>query len=397
LRGYRWNPRDESDISASELARIQIYRSVAVGLAHVDTMRAADYQSRGLVRALRAGEPNRVSRALALEAAFLASEGIRRSKQAFALLETARTIARNLSDRTLTALQLGLEAVMSVCTGQFARAPALAIECEQMAGGRMTQWELNPVRMFHLRSLRFMGLFSTLETYATEYARDASRRGDESMRTGLPYALNSVWLARGDTRRASLEPALRPWGGTEHDFHVQHLQRIVAEGELALCERAVQARHVHFRRRLQQFMRSTLRRVQIVRCEAFWIRGRMAIAAAEQSAAADELLVEAAAAAKALAREGVGYASAWESLLRAAIHLRRGASDQALAALREASRHADASSLNMVAAVARRREGELLGGSDGEQLVVQSDERMRALGARAPDAVMEVYAPGFRK
>src|SRR5262249_49264049 len=75
LRGLRFRARDASQIPAADLNRIDICWSVAVGLSIVDTVRAADFQTRNLLLALRAGEPYRVARALAWEAAHQANAG----------------------------------------------------------------------------------------------------------------------------------------------------------------------------------------------------------------------------------------------------------------------------------------------------------------------------------
>src|SRR5262249_22584257 len=56
LRGLRWRERDESEISQRELTRLDVYKAVATSMAVVDTIRASDFQARGLLLALRLGE-----------------------------------------------------------------------------------------------------------------------------------------------------------------------------------------------------------------------------------------------------------------------------------------------------------------------------------------------------
>src|SRR5262249_57054685 len=75
LRGLRFRERDAGQVSAEQLTRVDICWSAAVGLSIVDTVRAADFQTRNLLLALRAGEPYRVARALAWEAAHQANYG----------------------------------------------------------------------------------------------------------------------------------------------------------------------------------------------------------------------------------------------------------------------------------------------------------------------------------
>ena len=73
-----------------DLLRIDTCWAVGVGLAIVDMVRGADFQARHLVLALRAGEPYRVARALAMEGAYVAMGGNRSRKRAQRLLQERR-------------------------------------------------------------------------------------------------------------------------------------------------------------------------------------------------------------------------------------------------------------------------------------------------------------------
>ena len=62
LRGLGFRPRDTSEVAAATLTKIDVCWSAGVGLSNVDWIRGADFQARGLLLALRAGEPYRVAR-----------------------------------------------------------------------------------------------------------------------------------------------------------------------------------------------------------------------------------------------------------------------------------------------------------------------------------------------
>ena len=69
------------------MARIDATWSVAVALGTVDTVRGADFQTRNLILALKAGEPYRIARALTMEAAYVATAGGPGHARAAKLLE----------------------------------------------------------------------------------------------------------------------------------------------------------------------------------------------------------------------------------------------------------------------------------------------------------------------
>src|SRR5690606_32031764 len=93
LRGLRFTERDPSQVSAERLTRVDICWSVAAGLGLTDTIRGADFQTRHLLLALAAGEPYRIARALAMEAAYSSIGGHATRRRTEKLIGMAREIA----------------------------------------------------------------------------------------------------------------------------------------------------------------------------------------------------------------------------------------------------------------------------------------------------------------
>ena len=67
LRGLGFRVRDESEIAASELTRIDVCWSASLALSYIDSFKGAVFQARHLLLALQAGDRSRIARALAAE------------------------------------------------------------------------------------------------------------------------------------------------------------------------------------------------------------------------------------------------------------------------------------------------------------------------------------------
>src|SRR5262249_48793706 len=96
LRGLRFRERDASQLSPETLMRIDACWSVAMGLGIVDHVRGADFQARHMLLALKAGEPYRVARAIAMEVAYASVPGGPRARRR---VEKLTVIAQGLADR----------------------------------------------------------------------------------------------------------------------------------------------------------------------------------------------------------------------------------------------------------------------------------------------------------
>src|SRR5262249_6441984 len=141
---------------------------------------------------------------------------------------------------------------------------------------------------------------------------------------------------------------------------------------------------VNWARTLASLSRSLLVRIQTVRAEANWLSGRLLIAQGQLAAAA--------ACAKRLERERVGYATAWACLLRAAINPAERADH-----LRRAAKLSDASDMGFCAQAARFRLAQLTGGDEGNALRAQAGTWAAGEGIRNLDRLIEVIAPGLQK
>jgi eukaryotic-like serine/threonine-protein kinase len=97
IRGLGFRKREAAQIPAAELRRLDICWSTSIGLAIIDIIRAADFQTRGMLLALKAGDPLRIIRALAIEAIHMAAGGGRTRRRTAILLGETEKLAQQLA------------------------------------------------------------------------------------------------------------------------------------------------------------------------------------------------------------------------------------------------------------------------------------------------------------
>ena len=396
LRGLGFRERQEGEVAASQLTRVDLCWSVATGLAMVDTVRGADFQTRHLLLALRAGEPTRVARALATEGGFQSTSGPAGRRRGKKLFEAARKLLDRTPSPHGIALLLGAECIAAYQGGQWRRALELAREGELAVRRqqRTATWELDTIHFFWLYSLFYLGELHELSVLAPALLRDATARGDLFGATNLRAGLcNAAWLVGDDPdqARAHLEEAARQW--TPHGFHVQHYHHLLGRSNLALYVGDAAAGLDHLIDRWPALAGSQLLRVDLVRIEALHVRARLALAAAEERPAEqDRYLDEAARCAKQVLHCGEPWAVPLGHLVRAAVRAARDERDGAAADLRAAADGLDAADMALWATVARGRLGALTGDAG---LAEVSRAALRAQGVIRPDRLEAVLAPGF--
>ena len=386
VRGLGWRSRDEAEIPQRALALLDVYRAAALGLGMVDPIRGADFQARDLLLALRLGERRRVCRSIAYEASYLSAQGGRSLPRARRLLERAEPLAQASRDPYLLSWTAGAEGAIRYFEGRFGAAAAqlektVTLLREQTIG---TNWEISTMRIFHLFALRHMGNARALRHFFDAYALDSVRRGDKYSETTMLRSCAFVHLLEDRPADARALIAQTDWVPPSGRYHLQHWYALRAEREIDLYEAAdggtegaLEASRAGF----HALEDSLLTRIQIVRAESRWLWGRMLLAERRDARRVAGFLE----------REGTTYARAWAWLLLAA----SAQPERAQRLLRDAIRACEECDMRLLAAAARRRLGEVMGGRDGRALVEQADAWMREQGIRNPNRMTAVLAPGF--
>jgi serine/threonine protein kinase len=398
LRGIRFTERSERDIPASNLLRIDTGFSMALALSTIDTIRGSDLQTRSLLLALDAGEPYRVARALALEAAFnAAGTGFAGRVRTERLVRHAHELARRIDHPHALGLALWAEGSAAYLEGRFADGYTLNEQALEVYRNRCTgvTWEVASAQSMSLWALHYLGRIGEIARRLPELLKAADRRGDRYDATTLRTShTNICWLAADQPveARDAISSAMKEWspGG----IHLQHYYELygLAQNELYIGdgEAAWQRLNAGVPRMKSGFLLN----LQIVRIEIHFLHARTALAA-YTNAPREELLAAAERDARALAKEKTPFATALCALVRASIaaHRKEAAAEQFFDA---ASRHCDAAGMSLHAAIARRCRGLLLG-DGGATIVASAEEWMRSEGVRAPARMSHLHAPLWKQ
>ncbi len=391
LRGLDFVRRDETQVSAEELTRVDVCWTGAVGLAMVDPIRGASFQTKHLLLALAAGEPVRIARALAAEAAFVGTAGARNHARAVALVQRARALAEETGNPQTRALTRFVEGLTAFLVGQFGKARALADEAEQIFRdlARGVAWEAASAQLICLWSLFYLGDVAELCRRVPRLSAQAQERGDLYAVTSLRSGLSNVSLLVADEPHAAIaevERSMREW--SNQGFQFQHYWAALARtmvdlylGDGAAAQQRVEALWPDLKA-------SLLLRIQNVRIEAVHLKARCALAAAQDASGARraQLLRSARRDAKALRAERMPWATAVAALVSAGAAQVEGQQALALQLLAEGVTLADAAQLHLFAAAGRTR---LAGARESGEIW------MRAQGILAPQRMSRMLVPGF--
>ena len=400
LRGLRYQLVDASHVSARELTRIDACFSIASSLSLIDPICGNLFHARNLLATMRAGEPRRVSRALAIEVSYRGTAGGPGWARTQAIDAEARRVAQELGDPFAIAWSTATSAVAHYLAGRFEESLTMCKEAEQTfveqcAGAT---WETFSMRLFMLQALAHMGRLRELQARQESALRWALERGDlyaaVNLRIGYP---NLTWLVAGDPERARSEAteAMRQW--STRGFHLEHYYELLALSNADLYEGRGRDAFDRVSSKWQPIRRSLLTRVQLVRLFARSLRARTAVAAAEaEPASRPELLAFAERETRAIEREKMPWTAAASSLVHAAAARLRGEPERAVAILERATKEAGATNVALVGAGARYALGTCKGGDEGASLMRDALTALRTEGAKEPERLIAMIAPGFR-
>jgi tetratricopeptide (TPR) repeat protein len=398
LRGTGFVRKDEDQIHGRLLLKIDTCFSVVAGLGLVDPIVGMNYQTRYVLLALRAGEPHRIIRALAFEAAHRACGGGFARRRTSELVRAAETLAQAEADPSDLGFLWMTKGIVHYLQGEWDIAFRLCLRADEVLRERCTgvAWELDMMDTFSLWSLIPMGQIEDLRRRFTIRLRQARERGDLFAEMNLcTHIMSTATLGDDQPGMAQdeLDRAIGLW--TPAGFHVQHHNIILSQCHIHLYNSDGLSAHSYIGGKWNSYKTSLLFQVQQVRIDAAQLRARCAVAATILDPRAARLLKVAERDARRLDREKIAWADAHAEAIRAMVAAARGDLVSARTRLADAARRYDEVDMGLYAASVRRRLGELLGGDEGRSLVAQADSWMLGHGVKNPAKITNMYMPGF--
>ncbi|HEY6359514.1 MAG TPA: AAA family ATPase, partial [Vicinamibacterales bacterium] len=395
-RGLHFVPRAVEHIDADTLLRLDTCWSATTGLLLVDMIGAVAFSARYLLIALDAGEPYRLSRAMALESVARAvyPSGRTLSRR---LAQQSKELAKGIGNPHAIALSRLADAMITIAVGEWKKAlalseEALAILRDQCVG---VTWELNMAQNLVIWALMYLGELGELSRRLPALLASARSSGNLYIATELCTRSNYFWLAADDPdegERVTIESIGR-W--SHKGFHRQHYSAILARIQTALY-RGDAAGAWGLLNELELILRrSYLTRVQVMRIESHYLRARSALAMAATHGPRRQFLPVARAAARRIASERMPWSDPIGLLLEAAIAHLEGRTPLAVRHLHDAAVRFDGADMKLYAAVVGRRIGELRDDAPARELKRQAEDWMAAQGIRNPAAMTRTLAPGF--
>jgi eukaryotic-like serine/threonine-protein kinase len=393
VRGLRAKERKADQIPQHLLTSIDVCWGALTGLARIDNIRSAYFQTVHLRLALQAGEPYRLTRALAAEACFSATKGEKSKEKTERLVSRVERSARALGEPHAIGMSMMARSMESYYLGLFRDCVQQADEAESIFRERCTgvSWEISTTSNYALCSLAYLGELGQLTQRVPQRLREAEDHGD--LYAGLDPVCRPgiLWLAADDpdAARRAVRQVMDRW--SLQGFHFQHYLEMFAENQVDLYIGNWASAWRRADERWPLMKSAFLLRIPQVKIECLHLVGRAALAAAKASGDL-ALIARAEQNAREIEKEKAPWADAFALALRAGAYALRGAREDAADTLGQASRMFEKWDLLLYAKAADRRRGEVTGATG---ITESADSWLRARGVKNVPRFLDVLMPGF--
>ncbi len=389
VRGFNFQARAAVTLAPEEIEELDTINAARAGLSMLDPMRSSMFASLYVRRCLEVGEPKRVATALTMEAAQLSFQGGSTYDRVQRLLQAARLIAdeHQCGPNDLEFVQ----GVVAFFNGQFAEA-LLHLRATVASENEVE----GPYReMFELLALYHTGRFSQLRARKREHLQHARERAnlcaETTVRAGPQVA---TWLIEDKPTQANrdLQDAVRCWpvgsfigqrcwaflGARAADMYL-------GDGTFAWA-RAEEA--------WPQFRTSFMFLGQLPRVMGRYWRATAAIAYRLDGGPKRRRVERIARReASSIRAENIPWTTPYADLIDAGLAHLDGNRELALSTIRQAITGFDANDMTAMAAAARYRLGEILGGDEGDAIKTVGEQTLLDEGVVSPERLVYMYAP----
>jgi hypothetical protein len=294
---------------------------------------------------------------MATDAAYQISEGGEGNRRRCdRLMSAARSLARALGQPLIEGTVGACESALAFFSGRFAEALRCDAHVEQLVATRCPSmtWERTNSRLFGLWSQLWLGDLAGVRQRLPRLLREARSEGDllaaACLGTG---SLSLVWLAedRPDQARQMADDGMALW---HHDgsFHTQHYFNMLARAQTSLYSGDVEEAWQRVELAWPRIREAQLLRLQVIRMEATFLRGRIALAGLRSGAGPRSLQEDI----RSLREEDLPMGPALGALLQAG--LRAAQREGSTAAQRGAVRLLEEQGLRLLATCLRVSAGE---------------------------------------
>ncbi len=400
MRGLNFQRREASQVSPRDLTRIDVCWSAVVGLSMNEPLRGADFQTRGLLLALRAGEPFRIARALAMEAGHRSTAGVSAAPRVAKLLENAEKLAEQLDSPHARGMTRLVRGASSLLLGEWKAAQTSLDQAEQLFRTQCTgvSWERDTIHNFLLWALYQLGELAELRRRFSAIYREAQERGDlYAAATLTSFYMTMIKLTANESpdSEAQLEAAAVPSEG--RPLNLQNSSALDALISLYFYRGDFSTAWSRIRAMWPEYSRSMLIRIQMIRIHLLEQRSRSVLGMAERAKQPSIYLRQAKRDARQLAREQQRWALAHAAFVRAGIAACEENIGQAVDLMNLAVQLYEEADMPLRAQILRYRLGEVLTDATSRAGRQEAEIWMRNQGIVSPVRWAGMYAPGFAK
>lgn len=398
LRGLDFKERDIKDIPYEQIVKIDICWSAATGLVMIDTIRGSEFQVRYLLYALELGDIYRLSRAFCWEIAFSAtSTTFQKGNRVEKFSKLAKSLVDKVDNPHAEGLFLLMSGISSFLLGQWSESYELNKKAGKILRTQCTgvSWEAYTAELFLLRSLFFMGRFQEIFERAFVGVKEAQERGnlyaETSLRTRVSY-INYLILDEPDSAMNEIDEAMEKW--SQSGFHAQHYYSCLARGEIFLYSNKVEEVWSLTKEYWPKLKRSMMLKVQILLIESLHLKARAAICVAIKDNMPAPVLKTIERIANRLLKENTACSLGFAHSAFAALACFNKNYDEAIKHLSTAESQFAIVNMDLYKAVAQRARGKLTQGTQGNSLVQEAEELIKAQQVQNIEAFSQMLLPG---